>query len=70
MDAVTASEAPGTALAARVGRLCAIVRDACQPPLYRRLAASQLGEIVGRVLADLARQGDQAALELLGEDQK
>lgn len=56
---MTASEALSAALAARVGRLCADVRDKRQPPLYRRLAASQLGEIVGRLLAEQARRGDQ-----------
>lgn len=63
MDAVTASEALGTALAARVGRLCAIVRDARQPPLHRRLAAQRLGELVGRLLALAARSGFGEILE-------
>lgn len=67
VGAVTASEALGAALAARVGHLCDVVRDARQPPLYRRLAASQLGEIVGRLLAEQARQGDRTTLILLGE---
>lgn len=58
------------ALSFRMDQLCDRVRDAGQPPLYRRLAASQLGEIVGRVLAEQARQGDKATLELLGEDQE
>lgn len=64
---MTAAEAISAALAARMSHLRTAIGDTSQPPLYRRLAASRLGEIVGRLLAEQARQGDQETLRLLGE---